>query len=225
MMPQEMNSTRPRSKSILYGPLWVVFVAMLLVGADYMLGFVNNTGQVRETSRLFREEAAPLQIHTLNLVPNLEHIYRNAERPRDERLVPEGAARILRTNAAGIILNRTQSETQVNTRSFSTAKTILFLGGSTTECNEVDERFRFPAVVETLLRDAGANIRVANGGVRGHTSEDSINVLLNRRDFRAANIIVLMQNINDRARLAAGLTIQPDWELSRQAGDRRRQHP
>jgi hypothetical protein len=85
------------------------------------------------------------------------------------------------------------------------SKIILFLGGSTTECNEVDEPFRFPAVVETLLRAAGANVRVENGGVRGHTSLDSINALLNRSGFRNADIIVLMQNINDRARLVAGL--------------------
>ncbi len=105
----------------------------------------------------------------------------------------------------GAALNENRSEADANTRPLLASKTILFLDGSTTECNEVDEQFRFPAVVETLLRAAGANVRVENGGVRGHTSEDSINALLNQGDFRNADIIVLMQNINDRARLAAGL--------------------
>ena len=105
----------------------------------------------------------------------------------------------------GIVLNENRIEAPDKTRKSLAFKTILFLGGSTTECNEVDEQFRFPAVVETLLRAAGANVRVENGGVRGHTSQDSINALLNRSDFRNADIIVLMQNINDRARLAAGL--------------------
>jgi hypothetical protein len=204
-MTQGPNNTRTRSKSLLYMALWMVFVATLVVGADDLLGFVDDTNQLRETSRLFREEVAPLKIHTLNLVPNLKHTYIDAERPRDERLVPEGAARTFRTDAMGVVLNENRSEVEAKTRKLLASKTILFLGGSTTECNEVDEQFRFPAVVETLLRAAGANVRVENGGVRGHTSQDSINALLNRSDFRNADIIVLMQNINDRARLASGL--------------------
>ena len=204
-MTQSPNAIRTRSKFLLSLALWMVFVATLIISADYLLGFVNNTNQSRENSRLFREEVAPLKIQTLNLVPNLKHIYVDAERPRDERLVPEGAARRFRTDAMGFVLNENRSEVEAETRKVLASKTILFLGGSTTECNEVDEQFRFPAVVETLLRAAGANVRVENGGVRGHTSQDSINALLNRSDFRNADIIVLMQNINDRARLAAGL--------------------
>ena len=62
-----------RSKKVvlIHRVLWTTFLLILLVGADYLLGFVNDTRQIRETSRLFREEVAPLQIHTLNLVPNL----------------------------------------------------------------------------------------------------------------------------------------------------------
>jgi lysophospholipase L1-like esterase len=195
----------PERHPFLYRLLWVAFVCTLVFGADYLLGFFNDTGRVRESARLFREEVAPLQIHTLNLVPNLKHTYVDAERPVGEILVPEGANRRLNTDSTGLILNGNQTEAEGREGRFSPAKTILFLGGSTTECNEVDQPFRFPAVVEKLLRGAGATIRTENGGVRGHTSQDSINALLNRRDFRDADIIVLMQNINDRARLAAGL--------------------
>ena len=86
-----------RSKKVvlIHRVLWTTFLLILLVGADYLLGFVNDTRQIRETSRLFREEVAPLQIHTLNLVPNLRHTYFLAERPVADRLASEGAPRIL----------------------------------------------------------------------------------------------------------------------------------
>jgi hypothetical protein len=60
----------------------------------------------------------------------------------------------------------------------TTATKIVFLGGPTTECNEVAEPFRFPALVERLLRERGLNIVTLNAGVRGHTTQDSINALL-----------------------------------------------
>ena len=81
MMTEGPNVTRTRSKLILYGASWAAFILTLMVGADHMLGFVNDTRQTRESSRLFREEVAPLQIRTLNLVPDLNHTYLNAERP------------------------------------------------------------------------------------------------------------------------------------------------
>ena len=198
----EMNPTRRRS--LLYGLLCGALILTLMISADYLLGFVNGIRQVRESARLFREEVSPLQIHTLNLVPNLQHNYLNAERPLGDRLVREGTSRILSTDSTGLIRNGNRSEVEVNGPRSPAIKTILFLGGSTTECNEVDEPFRFPAVVEKLLRDAGANVLTENGGVRGHTTQDSLNALLNRDGFRDADVIILMQNINDRA---------PPWPL------------
>jgi hypothetical protein len=204
-MTHASNETRTRARLVLYKFIWTALSLGLTACADYLIGFVNHTRQIRETSRLFREEVAPLQIHTLNLIPNLNHLYTDPERPPTERLVQEGAVRILQTDSAGLIRSVNRNEVEYKQESSSSTKTILFLGGSTTECNEVDEPFRFPAVVEKLLRTAGANVQVQNGGVRGHTTQDSINALLNREGFRNADIIVLMQNINDRARLAAGL--------------------
>jgi hypothetical protein len=58
---------QPERHPFLYRFLWVAFVCTLVFGADYLLGFVNDTGRVRESARLFREEVAPLHIHTLNL--------------------------------------------------------------------------------------------------------------------------------------------------------------
>jgi hypothetical protein len=98
-MTQKVNDALTRSVSLLYIVGWTVFFFTLVVGSDYLLGFANGTNRMREESRLFRQEAAPLDIHTLNLVPNIKHTYNYPERPRDERLVPEGSARTFRTDA------------------------------------------------------------------------------------------------------------------------------
>jgi lysophospholipase L1-like esterase len=65
----------------------------------------------------------------------------------------------------------------------------------------VDEKLRFPTVVQHQLRKLGFDVATMNAGVRGHTTQDSINALLNRPGFRQADIIVMMENINDRLRL------------------------
>lgn len=168
-----------------------VVVATIVIG-DIVVGFVDETALLREHARLFREEAALLRVGTLNLVPGVHQVYSGVHRPEGDQLIPTGAPRLMRTDERGTIESGNVQD----------GTTVLFLGGSTTECNEVDESFRFPAVVEELLRSAGAAITVMNGGVRGHTSQDSINALLNRPGFRDADIVVMMHNINDRLRLA-----------------------
>jgi hypothetical protein len=40
-----------------------------------------------------------------------------------------------------------------------------------------------PSVIESRLRERGLDIVALNAGVRGHTTQDSINALLNRPDF------------------------------------------
>jgi len=82
-------------------------------------------------------------------------------------------------------------------------KTILFLGGSTTETNEVAERFRFPYLSARLLSERSSQVfQGLNLGVRGNTSRDSTILLLTHPAVRAADYVVLMHNINDRLLLA-----------------------
>jgi lysophospholipase L1-like esterase len=169
-------------------------VIATFIAGDYLLGQFQSTAQIRDHARQFREEVSFLQIPTMNLVPGLDHYYDGIVRPEGDRLMPGSEGRSLRTDDAGVIIGGDAMA----------GNTILFLGGSTTECNEVDEPYRFPVVVERLLKSAGAAVRVVNGGVRGHTTQDSINALLNRPGFRDADVVVLMHNINDRLRLAAG---------------------
>jgi Tol biopolymer transport system component/lysophospholipase L1-like esterase len=164
----------------------LVLAAVVAVG-DVIYGNFTGLSSVRESARLFRSEATHLILNTSALLPDLEHRYEQLEA---ERANP----RIVRTDAAGAIVGPhlvTEAE-----------KTVLFLGGSTTESNEVDEPYRFAAVAQKLMREAGADVRTVNAGVRGNTTQDSLIAYLSRPGFRGADIVVLMHNINDRLWLA-----------------------
>ena len=76
-------------------------------------------------------------------------------------------------------------------------KTIIFLGGSTTECLYVDEENRFPYLVGRLLEKNGKKINSINSGVSGNHSMHSINIFLNKGLRLNPDIVVMMHNIND----------------------------
>ena len=174
----------------------VVVVAVLL---DLAAGLWHDTADIRTTSRLFRSEAAPLAVATRRLLPNLDHRYALDERPPGDDTVPAGSERRFRTDGRGLVRgDETDRAADAPPR-----LEILFLGGSTTESNQVDEPFRFPALVGRRLSERlGRSVAALNGGVRGHTVRDSLNALLNRREFAGAQTVVLMHNINDRLVLA-----------------------
>jgi lysophospholipase L1-like esterase len=72
---------------------------------------------------------------------------------------------------------------------------IVFVGGSTTECIEVNEYKRFPYLVGELLPNM--NYKTINSGISGNTSQHSLNLILNKIAFQKPKIIVLMHDIND----------------------------
>ncbi len=79
-------------------------------------------------------------------------------------------------------------------------RTIVFLGGSTTECLFVEEESRFPFLVGRYLElDLGKSINSFNGGVSGNNSLDTINTLLNKVIPLKPDIVVAMENVNDRS--------------------------
>lgn len=75
--------------------------------------------------------------------------------------------------------------------------TILFLGGSTTECYYVDEEARFPYLAGRLLEESGKKINSINSGKSGNHSMHSINILLNKGLALNPDIVVMMHNVND----------------------------
>jgi lysophospholipase L1-like esterase len=82
--------------------------------------------------------------------------------------------------------------------------TIVFLGGSTTECSVVSEPLRFPARVGALLTERGVATNALNAGRSGNTLHDSLNVLLNHVVHDAPDVVVLMHATNDVGVLSRG---------------------
>jgi hypothetical protein len=78
--------------------------------------------------------------------------------------------------------------------------TIVFLGGSTTECTYVSEDLRFPYLVGRLLEKAThLTVNSYNAGRSGNNTLHCLNILLNKVVGLAPDIVVLMENINDLA--------------------------
>jgi hypothetical protein len=78
--------------------------------------------------------------------------------------------------------------------------TIVFLGGSTTECIYVDEANRFPYLVGHLLeRQTHLKVNSYNAARSGNNSLHSLNILLNKVVNLKPDIVVMMHNINDLA--------------------------
>lgn len=176
-------------KHFLYYLVLIIFFIILIGGAEYGLGRVNGIDLKRSERARFVSETAPLLISANHLLPNLNHTFINEQRSSLNE-------RKLRTDSFGLVKGNDDEE-------YSLA--VLFLGGSTTENNEVEEQLRFPYLagerVSTLT-----NIKVAgvNAGVRGHTTQDSINIYLNHPSplIRKSKVVVMMHNINDRLRLS-----------------------
>lgn len=76
--------------------------------------------------------------------------------------------------------------------------TIIFLGGSTTECITVSEEKRYPYLVGRMLEEeTGYAVNSYNAGVGGGTSHDSLDTLMHKGLILEPDIAVLHHNIND----------------------------
>ncbi len=74
---------------------------------------------------------------------------------------------------------------------------IVFMGGSTTECWAVAEEKRFPYLVGHTLRENGFRVNTLNAAVAGNTSAHTLNIYLNKVLVEEPDIAVMMHNIND----------------------------
>jgi Tol biopolymer transport system component len=183
-------------RRIFYSCLFLFFLAGLVIIADILAGQVRQTELIRESARQFREEAAPLFLKTRYLVPGVNHLYSFSDG------APPDAMRRFRTDNMGVILGPENTSSSVPER-------ILFLGGSTTETNEVDEAFRFPYLVGKLLSERlGKSVEGLNLGVRGNTSRDSLNLLINHPAVAGVRHVARMHNINDRLLLSIAGTYE-----------------
>lgn len=168
----------------------IVCVSIFLL--DFLVGYVKDTSIFRTVTFTFKTEVAPLNTTTLHLLPKLDDSYPQ-EDPHQE------GPRRVRTDKYGLLVGPDYGVSP------NASEKILFLGGSTTENNEVDEEFRFPYLAAKIATEtSGRPYYGVNGGVRGHTSQNSINLYLNHPSplIEEAEKVVVMHNINDRLRLA-----------------------
>ncbi len=79
---------------------------------------------------------------------------------------------------------------------------LVFLGGSTTECMFMDEANRFPYVVGAILeQQTGKRINSYNGGLSGNNSLHAIDLLVNKVIPLEPRVVVFMEDINDLSTL------------------------
>jgi lysophospholipase L1-like esterase len=77
-------------------------------------------------------------------------------------------------------------------------RTLVFLGGSTTECCSVPEDKRFPYLTGRFLEEkTKLKVNSYNSGRSGNDTLHSLNVLLNKVIPLKPDIVVMMHNIND----------------------------
>lgn len=75
---------------------------------------------------------------------------------------------------------------------------IVFIGGSTTECSFVSEELRFPYLVgKELNASCKKKINVYNSGVAGNHTYHAIDILVNKIIPMQPKYVVLMECIND----------------------------
>jgi lysophospholipase L1-like esterase len=88
---------------------------------------------------------------------------------------------------------------------------VVFLGGSTTECMKVGEDLRFPYLAGRLLENKlHLKVNSYNGGKAGNDSLHSINALLNKVVPLKPDIVVMMHNVNDLTTLLYDKTYWTD---------------
>jgi lysophospholipase L1-like esterase len=81
-------------------------------------------------------------------------------------------------------------------------KTLVFLGGSTTECRYNQEDERFPYLTGVLLeKELGIKINSYNGARAGNNSLHTADILLNKVIPLQPDVVIVMHNINDLATL------------------------
>lgn len=75
---------------------------------------------------------------------------------------------------------------------------IAFLGGSTTECYYIKPEYRFPYLVQEILKSSTSkDVRTVNAGVSGSSSVNSNMVLLSKIIDLKPKYVFLMHNVND----------------------------
>lgn len=159
-------------------------VLLLVVGAELVLRIKKAEGGRRTSSGLSR--SIRLKEHGPNMlkycVPTDDYM------AKVDSLVQREY--VLRTDKDGFIMPSRRHE--------DPDLTVVFLGGSSTQCKFVEEENRFPCLVGTVLESrTGMKINSYNGGVSGNHSMHSLDALINKVMPIDPDVVVMMHNVND----------------------------
>ena len=74
---------------------------------------------------------------------------------------------------------------------------VLFFGGSTTFCGEVEDSDTYPSQLQRLISSAGFNMRVENYGKSAATATDRVEILQNVADLSSNDVVVFYIGVNE----------------------------
>ncbi|HUT88040.1 MAG TPA: SGNH/GDSL hydrolase family protein [Thermoguttaceae bacterium] len=174
---------------------WIPKLSLSFVTASFLLGLLAYADEVRLVGLQRQQGGSPSRaIRLREHRPNLDE----RRRPTADALagsddLPDREVRF-RTDENGFILPTGNPQVADHT--------IVFLGGSTTECLWVDESLRFPHLVGVRLSErTGRAVSSLNGGVSGNHSLHSLDILLNKVLPLRPDTVPLMHNVNDMVTL------------------------
>lgn len=179
----------------------IVLVRLLIVNGAVLLSLLLGEGLLRCVPSIndrrvafnqFKSQVFWLDDTTRLFKKNIYHEFEEAYRPEGEKYFSRAQPRLFRTDDSGYILG---SPSDFNGLA---EYRVLFSGGSVVECQEVDEPFRFPAVVQSLLNERGlSEFRAWNLGIRGHTTFETLKLMAGTKLYDGFQAILFMHNIND----------------------------
>ena len=165
----------------------IIFITVLLIVIEVVLRIITPLDNTTYNSK---QRVIQLREHHPNsseIVTPVIHVH-NKEYFSDKRYT-------FRTDDDGFILPHNNY--------IAPDATIIFIGGSTTECMYMNEEARFPYLTEKIIEtETNKKINVLNSGRAGNNSVHSLNILINKISYLKPNIVVLMNVINDYATLA-----------------------
>lgn len=82
--------------------------------------------------------------------------------------------------------------------------TLVFQGGSTTECLVVQEDLRWPVLVSSELAQRGFQTNARNAGKSGNTAHDALVNLVQYVAPERPDVVLLMNGVNDAGLIASG---------------------
>lgn len=174
---------RNPKKTIFFFLIIVIFLILYIT--DAILGFNRQNITSSKVRYIRLREHYPLtELHYLPVGNVFERIYKSLDDPVQKKYFKA------RIDSNGFIMPSKIHQ--------DPGLTIVFLGGSTTECYYVDEENRFPYLVGRIIeKKRSIKVNSYNGGFCANNTLHSLNILFNKIIPLSPDNVILMHNIND----------------------------